>query len=391
VPRQRIAVGMAFSVTGATFATWAARVPAIKDRLDLSEGQLGLALLGLTTGAVVGLPAAGALISRWGNRRLTVFGFTFYCLGLIPVASAPSLPLLMAALAAFAIGNSVVDVGMTVQGVAAERRHARPLMSGFNALFSIGTVAGATAGAIAAALEISVTIHFSLMAGVLLSAGLIAASSFDGQPDHRTGHARLRLPDRHLLLLAVIAFGAFITEGVMQDWSAVYLGTILGASPDVAAVGFGTFVAAMAVGRLAGDRIVIRAGPRAYTIASAAAASTGFVIVVTGPSVPVTVGGYVLVGLGLAGLAPLVLSLAGYHPNIAEGPAVAAVSTIGYLGFLAGPPLVGGIAEASDLRVAMAVIVLFAIAVAILGTRLPTRHPSVDPAQADGKAGGHVC
>jgi MFS family permease len=378
VQTERLSVAVVFAVTGATFATWAARVPAIQDRLHLSEGQLGLALLGLTAGAVVGLPAAGALVSRWGNRRLTALGFTVYCLGLILVAGAPSLPLLVAALAAFGAGNSAVDVGMSVQGIATERRYARPLMSGFNAMFSIGTVAGAAAGTVAAAVELSVILHFAIAAGVLLFTGLAAASRFQGRSTHGAEHARLRLPDRRLLLLGLIAFAAFITEGVMQDWSAVYLRAVGGASPGIAAAGFAAFVAAMTIGRLAGDRVVLRAGPRSYTIASAGTAMVGFAVVVTAPSTAAAVTGYVLVGLGLAGLAPVVFSLAGHHPSIAEGPAVAAVSTIGYFGFLAGPPLVGGIAEATDLRVAMAVVSSFAIFIVAVGRRLPARHPTAD-------------
>lgn len=390
--RARVATGTVFAVTGATFATWAARVPAVRARLDLSPGELGIAFLGLAAGAIVALPVSGLLAGRWGSRRLARAGLTLYCLALLGPALAPTLPLLAAALALFGAGNSAVDVAMSVQGVEAERRYARPIMAGFSALFSFGTLAGAATATAATALGLTVLAHFTAAAAVLLTLGLAATGWFLAEATAPPGARRLVLPTRGLAVLGAVAFAAFLAEGVLQDWSAVYLREVIGADESVAASGFAVLVATMTAGRLVADRLVLRAGPARFAAAGGLVAAAGLLLVVVADRAWLAIAGLALAGAGLAGQAPTVFSLAGHHAatsaaRMPVGQAIAAVSTVGYFGFLAGPAVVGGVAELAGLRAAVAVVAGVAVLLALLATRLDRRHPALSttaPGQAPG-------
>jgi MFS family permease len=354
--RGRAATTAIFFMTGWVYAAWATRIPAIKDDLGLSDGELGLAILGLEGGAVVGLPAGGALVARIGSRRALQVGFSVYPTALFAVGLAPGLTALAGSLAAMAAATSVVDVAMNAQGVELERRYQRPILSGLHAGHPFGLVAGGLAGSAAAAAGLSVAAHFAAAAGVGLVTALAATASLVREPA-RDGQPTFVRPNGRLLLLGAIAFCAFLLDGAAYSWSAVHLRTEHDTSPGLAATAFTLFSLTLATGRLFGDRLVARAGRARVVQACGAVAAAGSALAICAPTTGVALAGWALFGLGLAALAPTVLGAA---PRAADAPpavAIAAVTTIGYLGSFTGPPAVGALAELSSLNAALGLLV----------------------------------
>ncbi|MFC5720961.1 MFS transporter [Streptomyces gamaensis] len=371
----RAAVSVVFFVTGAAFATWAARVPAVQDRLDLSEGRLAVALVGLSGGAFLGLPLVGGLVARLGSRPVLFAGLTLYLSALAGLAFVPGLPLLTVTLALFAFGNTAVDVAMNTQGVLVERAYGRVVLGGFHAMFSLGGIAGAALGSLAAAQGLGTDRHFTAVALALAALAALAATAL--LPDRRAPVPAaadraplLALPGPGLWIPGFVAFCALMGEGVMNDWGAVYLRDTAGASPGTAGAGFAVFSAGMVLGRLSADRIRARTGTAGFVRGCALLAAVGAVVPVVFPVPAAGLAGYTLLGLGLAAVIPVVFSHAAALRPERPGPAIAAVSAVGYLGFLAGPPVIGGLAEAVELRAAMLVPLVLTATMAALSVRL---------------------
>lgn len=377
--KARFAVALIFLTNGATFATWASRVPAVREGLGLSPGTLGIALAGLTLGAVVGLPASGALVARYGSPRIARAGLVLYCLALPFPAFASNLALLGLALFFFGAGNSLLDVAMNAQGVEVERTYQRPILGGFHALWSIGGFLGAAAGAAVAAAGITAQTHFTLASGLLLTLGLVATIRMLPDTRESVPGRTFAKPTKKLAILGVIAFCALLAEGVVNDWSAVYLREVAGAGPGVAASGFAAFSLTMAAGRLLSDRIVARSGPAIFVRCAGVVAASGLALVLIGGDPLLGVVGFGVLGVGLAGILPAVFGVTGGEDrDDSSGPAIAAVSTVGYLGFLTGPVFIGGLGEFLGLRTALLAVVVLAVGMTVLAGALPQHHPAAD-------------
>lgn len=369
-PRQaRIAVSLVFAVCGAAFATWAARVPAAQQRLGLSDGELAVGLFGLAAGSVAALVLAGPLVTVIGSRASVAVGATVLCGGLPLVALAPDVAWFVAALVVLGAGNSVLDVGMNAHAARVERAYGRPIFAGFHAFWNVGGLAGAGVAALASGVPLLV--HFAGMAVVLIAVAYLAAGSgMLRGPDPGQGERAFALPPRWLLPLGVIAFCGFLAEGTVNDWSAVQLTGATGATPGVASLGYVVFSVTMLAVRLVADRLAGRIG--VVTVGRVAAATTvlGFVVVALAPSPALGIAGFAVVGLGVAAIVPLAWSVAGRRASEAPGPAIAAVATCGYAGFLAGPVLVGGLASAVGLSVAIGLVGALVVTVFVLAGRL---------------------
>jgi MFS family permease len=353
--RARAATTLVFFLTGAVFAAWSTRLPAIKEELGLSDGALGVAILGLEAGGIVGLPAGGALVARAGSRAALRASFVAYPLGLLAVGLADGVATLALALAAMAAANSVVDVAMNAQGVELERRFERPLLAGMHAGHSLGLAAGGLAGTLAAAAGVAVEAHFAATAalGVVAGAGATAALVRDRPV---AGERRFAWPRGPLALLGLVAFCAFLLDGAGYNWIAVQLRSERGAAPGLAAAAFMLYAVTLAAGRLATDRFVARFGRARVVRASAIVAATGSGLAVTVPGVAPALAGWALFGLGVAGIAPTVLGAA---PGVAAVPApvaIAAVTTVGYLGSFTGPPAIGALSGVIGLDAAIGLL-----------------------------------
>jgi MFS family permease len=386
--RARGAVTAIFFLNGLLFGAWAARIPAVRDRLALSDGELGLALSFLPIGAIIAMPLAGALAARTGSRRATRLAFTLACVATGVVALAPSLVALAALAFALGVGMGSLDVSMNVHGVTVERRYSRPILSSFHAAFSLGGLAGGALGALVAGAGVDVRVHLALAAVICGAVGLTWSRRFlPGSADVAAAHdpAFVR-PPRRLWALGALAFACLLIEGASADWSGVYIKDELGTGPGFAALGFTAFSVTMTLGRIFGDRLVTALGSVRLVRAGGLVAAAGFglALVVSAPAAALV--GFACLGAGMSSVVPIVFRAAGQVPGIASSVSLSAVSSVGYLGFVAGPPAIGGIAELIGLPRALGVIVVLAGAVAVLSSTTAPRAATAAPPEPEAVA-----
>ncbi|PRY48729.1 fucose permease [Geodermatophilus tzadiensis] len=388
VGRARTAVATAFIVNGFAFASWISRVPAARDTLDLSAAQLGLLLLCLALGSGVALPATGPVVHRLGPARTVLAGAAVTTTGQLLLAAGlgtASVPLAAVGLALTGAGVGGWDVAMNIEGAAVERRLARPLMPRLHAGFSLGTVAGALLGAAAAALALPLPVHLVLVAAASFAAIALAVRSFlPADPDEEaarsegSGVGRAWREPRTLLVGALTLAFAF-TEGSANDWLAVALVDGQGVSEAAAAVGFACFVTAMTAVRVLGGSLLARWGRVATLRGGGATAVLGLLLFVVAPSLPLAVAGAVLWGAGAALGFPVGMSAAADDPARAAAR-VSVVSSIAYTAFLAGPPLIGVVAEATG--IVDALLVVLVVLAAGLFAAGATRPLDAQPAES---------
>ena len=365
LPLARAAIYLTFFTCGLLVAAWVARIPAVKQHLGLSAGELGLVLAGAPAGLVLAMPLTGWLIARWGSRPILGGAALGNCAALPLLALAPSGWTLALALFVFGFTNAAMDIAMNAQAVEAEKRYARPIMSSFHALFSLGGLAGAVLGGAAAACGMAPLPFFVWIAS---GSGLLMLWAMRHLLEVQlvAGGARFGWPRGALLGLGLIVFCSGLGEGAIADWGAVFMQQEINASEAVAALGFGAFSAAMVAGRLSGDALTHRFGPVALARAGSLLAALGFAVALATNRPEVVLFAFALVGLGYCTLFPLVFSAAGRVPGVPPGIALASVATLGYLGFLVGPPAIGLIAEATSLRVFFALVAGLAVVIALL-------------------------
>jgi fucose permease len=373
--RARVAITVFFVLNGLLFASIFSRLPAIKERAGLGAGALGAALLCSMLGLLVSQLAAGPLVTRVGSRPLVIAGALGYAAGLLPVALSESFVALACSFLFVGLANGVLDVSMNVHGITVERRIGRPILSSLHAFFSFGALAGAGLGALIAGAEVGVVAHLAWAAGAgaliaLAASRYLLAPSADAAPE---GLLFAR-PDRALLVVGLFAFCVLLSEGAVNDWAAVYLDGELDSGEALAAAGLAVFSLAMGLGRLIGDRLTEALGPVRLGRAGGVLAAVGIALALVASGPAGAIAGLAAAGLGLAALFPLAVRAAAERGD-SPAPAVAAVSAVGYCGFLAGPPAVGGIAELAGLRAGLAVVALVCAAAILLAgaVRAPVR------------------
>lgn len=377
--QSRMAVLAMFFVNGALLFNWAARIPQIQDHLELSEGALGLVLLGIAVGVLFALPLAGGLIARYSSRIVTIGAALSMIVAFPLLALAPSPILLWVALFIFGATTSSMDMGMNAQAVEIERRKGRPIMSSFHAAFSIGGFVGALMGSGLTALKFEPLPHFLLASSVFLIVNLYFMRhlvNIEGEVE--SGGAVFRLPQRALWALGVIAFCAAIGEGAMSDWSAVYLEDVVGTRGSIAALGVAAFSMMMTAGRLTGDWLAEKYSPVMIVRAGGVIGASGLLLGLAFPSTITALIGFGAVGAGLSTVIPLAFSAAGNMPGLGSGAGISGVATIGYTGFLAGPPVIGLVAEYTSLRVALLVVVVLISALVFFADAVRVQDKQVD-------------
>ena len=365
----RVALTFVFLADGAMVGSWASRIPAVKDGLGLTTSQLGVALFAMSLGALVSMPLAGWLDERVGSARIALVALLGGGSSLWLAGVAGSLGALVGALALFGAGFGAVNVAGNAQGIALERAYGRSILSSFHAAFSAGGLIGAAAGGLAAARGVEPPAHF---AAVAVTLALVAFGAGRLLPRADVGCETFALvrPPRALLLLGCAAFFTLLAEGAAADWSAVYLRGSLGSTAAFAALGYTAFSLAMVASRLAGDRLDETIGPAALAGGGGVVSAVGLAAALAIGTTPAALVGFAAMGAGLGVMVPVIFRTAGTTPGVTPGIGIAAVSTIGFLGFLAGPPAIGIAADVIGLRAALAVVVVASVLAAGLSWRV---------------------
>ncbi len=368
-PTPVTAIRAVFFVNGALFASWASRIPALSDRVGATPAQLGLALLAPAVGAIVAMPTVGRLLPGRSSRAFCRGAVLALALAMLLPPLARSVPALAGALFCVGLANSTLDLAMNAKGVSIERHRGSPILSSLHAAFSFGGCAGAALGALAAALAVAPLPHLAFAVVLFGAAGLIAIGPLpaeDEDPDSAAPAMRWhRLPSR-LALLGIACFFSLMAEGGASDWSAKLVRDDLHSAAALGAIAYAVFSVAMGTGRLITDRLWARWGSAGLLRRSGLLAAAGFAAGLAVGTPPAAIAGFAALGLGLAGVVPTLFRSGADQPGVSTGPALAAVSSLGYLGFLAGPPLIGAVAGLTSLRVACGLLVLAGLLVVAL-------------------------
>ncbi|MCB7135888.1 MFS transporter [Cellulosimicrobium marinum] len=410
--RARTAVALLFFTNGALFANLVPRYPEIKAALDLGNAGYGVAVAAFPAGAIAAGLAAAPLLRRFGSARVAVAGTVLTAGGVLLAGLAPAFGLLVAALFLGGAMDAFTDVGQNAHGLRVQRRYGRSIINGFHAVWSVGAVTGGLMAAAAIALRIPLGVHLATT-GVLFSAVALLALRWclpgpdTDTPEHLPDgavpdgaspapaapapSARPRFTARTGLMLGalvLVAVSGALVEDAGSTWAAVYLaGPALGAAAELAAFGFVALVGAQFVGRLVGDRMVDRFGQRAVARAGGLLIAVGTGLALAFPSVPGTIAGFAAAGFGTATLVPAAMQQADELPGLRPGTGLTLVSWLMRLGFLASPPLVGLVADASSLRAGLLVLPAAGVVVVLLSGVLARRRPPAPTAPPTDAAG----
>ena len=359
--RGRVALAAVFAVHGAVAGSFATRVPWIQEHAGITPGGLGLALACGAVGAATTMPLAGRISHRFGTRAALGGLMALWTLALALPAFSPGLPALCFAIFVYGATSGMADVAMNALGVGIEEGLGRSIMSGLHGLWSVGTLLGSAVGTVAAHADVDARLHLGLAAAVLTVLGTVACQGVPvlrGDPDEQPP-PRFTLPPRSALLIGAVGFCAVFGEAAGLDWSAVYLRDALGTAAGTAAASTTAFACAMAAARLVGDAVVERFGAVRTVRGGGVLATAGGLLVVAAPDPVTAMGGFALIGLGVAVVVPLCFAAAG-RSGPAPSQAIAGVATITYTAGLVAPSAMGSIADMTSLTVSFGVVALLA-------------------------------
>jgi len=370
----RIGVSTFYFIQGITFATWASRIPDIQKALTLSDGLLGSVLFALPVGQITAMALSGYLVSRFGSKKILSIAACLYPAVLLLLGSVTSLWQLVGALFFFGICGNLSNISLNTQGVGVERLYRRSIMASFHGVWGMAGFAGGLISAYMVADNIPVFTHFCIVyaLGFIL---MLAARKFmlprDAHYQQVSQKQKIFVkPDRYIITLGIIAFACMICEGTMFDWSGIYFEKVVNAPKDLTRLGYVAFMFTMTAGRFTADWLVTRFGVHRVLQSSGIFIITGMMLAILFPYVGTATAGFLLVGIGTSSVVPMAYSLAGKSKTMVPSVALAAVSSIGFLGFLIGPPIIGFISELSNLRVSFTLVAILGLGTTIMAGRL---------------------
>ncbi len=363
----RIAVKIVFFLNGFVHANLYSRLPRVQEQFNLDNGTLGFVLLASSIGAIGAMPFTGWFIIRYGSRKITLFSVFFYCLLVPLVPWAFSFIGLIALFFLMGVSAGMLDVSMNAQAVMVEQRHGKPIMTSFHALFSIGMMMGAATGSLFSKMQSGLFTHLGIITIIsVLISFIVRYYLIHDKPVSKQEGPAFRIPNLAMVSIGIIAFCCMLGEGAMADWSTNYLENISQADKALAPIGLAAFAMAMTIGRLLGDRARIQFGDRKLIIICGLIASTGLSISIAITEPWMVIAGFFLVGIGLSVIVPIAYSIGGNTQDLPPGVGLAMVTTVGYAGFLFGPPIIGFLADWQSLRFAfLLVLILFLLMIAL--------------------------
>ena len=367
--KRRTALGAMFFFVGLCFASWAARIPDIQAKFNLSEGELGTMLLFLPLGSLIGLPLAGWAVHQYGSRTVIMIGGFCYALTLPLIGLSPSIVLLIPVLITYGLLGNVMNISLNTQALDLEDQIGKSILASFHGLWSTAGFVGAGLGAGMIFLGFAPELHYAIVS--VISVFIILSAQKFIVKDRKIsegGGLVLKKPDALLLRIGLIAFLGMMCEGCMFDWSGVYFKKVVLADPSLIALGYVAFMGSMASGRFITDKIAARFTKVAVIQISGVLIFIGLALSVAFPSIVTATIGFLLVGFGIASIIPLSYSIAGRSKLYSPSVALALVSTISFFGFLLGPPLIGFIAELFDLKTSFALIAINGLGITLLSS-----------------------
>lgn len=355
-----IATRLMFLIAGICISCWAPMIPFAKSNLDLDEAGLGLVLLSFGVGALLTMPLTGWLVHRFGSRNIIITATTFLLIFLPLLTLAPSTTLLSLLLFLFGASSGAMNVSVNSQAVLVESRSPRPLMSGFHCLFSFGGLIGA--GLLSILLELGYGLHESVVVFstimflvLLVQFRRLLPKSEENKKTHSSGFS---VPSGKVIFIALLCFIGFLSEGAVLDWSAVFLRSSHDYSESSAGIGYAAFSIAMSLGRFFGDRIIQKIGRQLMIQLGGFTAAAGYILTVTAHWGHLELLGFILIGFGASNIVPILFSTAGNLPNTSPSLALTMVTTLGYAGILLGPAILGFVAQATTLSIALSGVAL---------------------------------
>lgn len=370
--RVRLVISLFYFGQGVVFASWASRIPDLKSTLALSDAELGSILLALPLGQLITMPISGRLTTVFGSRRMLTLATPLYVLALTVLGLAAVGWQLALFLFLFGVSGNLCNIAINTQGVAGETYYGKPIMTSFHGAWSIGGFSGALIGLLMVNLQLSPLIHFWIIAvliwiHVFINYRYLIAKQ---KPQMNEKPKLFTKPQGVLMQLGIIGFCSMATEGAMFDWSGVYFKDIVQAPHSLVVLGYASFMIMMASGRFLGDKVIARFGRKRSLQVSGVIISTGMFISVLFPYIVPATLGFMLVGIGVSGIVPMVYSIAGSNTKVAPGIALAMVSGVSYFGFLMGPPLIGYISALSSLQYSYAVIGCFGLVISLIVAKI---------------------
>jgi len=364
--KARLATQALFLVCGIGLATWVPMVPLAKIRLNLNEAELGLILLCLGAGAMTIMPFTGSLINRFGSRLIMLLSALMIA-AVLPLLLFASTSLALAvSLYLFGVAIGAIDVSMNAQAVVIQERAGKYIMSSFHGLFSVGGLIGSLGLGFLLGLGLSSTLAIVVISGLLVFISVSQYSNLLPRSEEKTVEAAtLTIPKGRVLILGLMCFVAFLAEGAILDWSAVFLQFYRNFNESLSGIGFAAFSVAMAIMRISGDKLIHRFNSQKVVLYGGIIAAIGIIIAISIPIGAITVFGFVLVGIGCANIVPVFFSAAGEIPDTSPSVAIAGVTTLGYIGQLAGPAALGFIAELTSLPLALGGVSILLVIVAL--------------------------
>ncbi len=372
----RIAVSAMFFMAGLCFSSWTSRIPAIQQKLGLDDAALGGVLFSLPVGLMLSLPFSGWIITKIGSKKVVLGAILGYGLFLICLALASTPVELIISLICYGFFGNMVNISVNTQAVAAESMHDKPIMASFHGLWSFGGFAGGGVGLLMVAFHVQSLYHF-LTTVVLLIIGVIIVSRYlyeDAGEAKTDQDEEISLRKRLSLIVPLFTLGSIalcsmICEGSMFDWSVLYFKKVVEAPENLQVAGFTAFMLTMASGRFVADHFSHRFGLKRTLQVSGSLTVAGLLVAVLFPYMPTAIVGFMLVGVGVSSVVPMVYSAAGKSKTMSPGVALAAVSTVGFAGFFVGPPVIGFIAKLATLRASFIFVAIMGALVVLFSTR----------------------
>ena len=375
--RMRLAVSLFYFSMGLTFATWASRIPDIKETLHLSEADLGTVLFSIPCGQLLMMPFSARIVVKYGSSKTVVMGIIMYIAAMVSLGFGSERWHLMLSLFFFGVFSNFTNISVNTQGLLTEGIFKKPIMSSFHGAWSLAGFTGALIGLLMMNIGLPPRIHFAVVALLLY---IVIALNFRHLVKTRPAKPQAIEADKQkgllpklnpaLVWLGVIGFCSMVSEGIMFDWSGVYFKEVVKAPESLVVLGYTSFMIMMASGRFIGDKVTARFGRKRVLQVSGVLISGGMYLAVFLPYIIPAAIGFMLVGLGVSTVVPGVYSIAGKTPGIEPSKALTAVSSVSFLGFLIGPPVIGYIAHAVGLKMSFALIGIFGIGIAFLVNRV---------------------